>query len=217
MKRRRSRLAFLGVLALALTVTVGLLGGVAEAQKKGKKKKKGAKQVTVSKTAPTTVPAGNVATNQFGVATVPLNVGKKAKGKVVSSNSVTVTTSWSAPAGSLDEVFVARLKAPNGRTVGLASPPFDDAATTAGPITETPNSAASFCVPAVAPPPPPCADPDDTLGPPYAGTVGNNGLAFFGGVPARGTWTLQVLNGDAANAVTLNSVSVRIGLVSKPK
>jgi hypothetical protein len=216
MKRKRS-LAFLGVLALALTVTVGLLGGVAEAQKKGKKKK-GAKQVTVSKTAPTTVPAGNVATNQFGVATVPLNVGKKAKGKVVSSNSVTVTTSWSAPAGSLDEVFVARLKAPNGRTVALASPPFDDAATAAGPITETPNSAAFFCIPdPVAPPPPPCPDPDDTLGPPYAGTVGNLGLAFFGGVPARGTWTLQVINGDPANAVTLNSASVRIGLVPKPK
>jgi hypothetical protein len=217
MKRRRSRLAFLGVLALALTVTVGLMGGIAEAQKKGKKKKKKGGQVTVSKTAPTTIPAANPVTFQDGVATVPLAVGKKAKGKVVGWDSVTVTTTWSVPAADTLDNLGARLKAPNGRTVALNTPPFDELATAAGPITETPNSGAFFCVPSAVPPPPPCTDPDDTLGPPYVGTVGNLGLAFFGGVPARGTWTLQLLNNNTVNPGTLNSVSLRMKLKTAPR
>jgi hypothetical protein len=201
---------------VVLSLTIGL-AGVADAQKKGKKKK-GAKSVTVSKAAPTAVgPANFTTANSLGVASVPLSVGKKAKGKVVGWDSVTVTTSWSAPAPDvLDNVF-ARLKAPNGRTVGLAAPPIDDTVTAAGPVTETPNSPFDFCLPSATPPPPPCADPDDTVGPPYAGTVGNTGLAFFGGVPARGTWQLQILNSSDTSGATLNSVSVRMTLKTAPR
>jgi hypothetical protein len=206
----------IGVLALALSVTVGLMSDSAVgAKKKGKKKKSG--KVTVTKTAPTSIPAASVATSQFGVATVPLTVGKKAKGKVVGWDSVVVTTAWSAAAPDVIDDLFARLKAPNGRTVGLNSPPFDSTVTAAGPITETPNSNTGFCVPdPVTPPPPPCPDPDNTLGPPYAGTIGNTGLAFFGGVPAKGTWQLQVLNTNTTTGGTLNSVTVSMTLKTAP-
>ena len=53
MQKKRSRLALTGMLALALSVTVGLLVGPAEAAKK--KGKKGG-TVSVSRTAPTAIP-----------------------------------------------------------------------------------------------------------------------------------------------------------------
>jgi hypothetical protein len=210
----RSRFALIGVLVLAICVAASLLAGPAEAKKK---KKKSANSITVSKTTPTVVPPGDAVANHFGFASAPLTVGKKAKGKVVGWDSVTVTTSWSATAPDvLDNVF-ARVKAPNGRTVGLAAPPVDDTATAAGPTTETPNSNIGFCVPdPTTPPPPPCADPDDTLGPPYAGTIGNTALAFFGGIPAKGTWTVEVLNNNTTSPATLNSVSITLTLKTAP-
>jgi hypothetical protein len=187
MKRRRLRLALLGVMALVICVTVGL-----------------------------TATAADAVGNHFGVATVPLTVGKKAKGKVVGWDSLIVTTSWSAPVPDvLDDVF-ARVKAPNGRTVGLAAPPIDSTVTAAGPTTETPNSPFGFCVPSSTPPPPPCADPDNTLGPPYAGTIGNTALAFFGGVPAKGTWQVQILNTNTTSGATLNSVTLSMSLKTAP-
>jgi hypothetical protein len=214
MRQRRFRLAVVGV--LALTVTVGLLsGGAADA----KKKKKGKSAVTVTKSAPTVVPpAAPGPEGAAGVAQVPLRVGKKAKGKVVGWDSLTVTTSWSSAVdGALNSVF-GEVIAPNGRTVGLVSPPFDDGADymSAGPITETPNSPVGFCANAPGtPPPPPCSDPDNTLTRPYSGTVGNVALAFFGGNRAKGTWIVEVKN-FGKDAVTLNSVSLHMTLKKNP-
>jgi hypothetical protein len=87
--------------------------------------------------------------------------------------------------------------------------------TTSGPLTETPNSVTALCVPDP-PAQPPCTDPDATLGPPYAGTIGNEGLLNFSGSAATGTWFLKVFN-SGADPVTLNSANVTGGLITKPQ
>ena len=217
MKSKRSRLALMGVLALALSVTVGLVSGsVADA----KKKKSG--KVTVSKTTPTSIPSAAGPNSPDSSTTVPLTVGKKAKGKVVGFDSVSVTTNWTGSDDqALGSVF-SELIAPNGRKVGLQAPVWNFAGAgnqTSGPTTETPDSSVNACFPTT---PRPCPggafnDPDATLGPPYAGTIGTTGLANFGGVPAKGTWQLRVFNGSTTRTATLNSVSITITLISAPR
>src|SRR5262245_57246067 len=121
MNSRRSRLALMGALALVLSVTVGLVSGsVADAKKK--KKKSGANSVTVSQATPTAIPAGIApsvsSAGKLGFASVPLTVGKKAKGKVVGWDSATLTTTFTGSSPTaLTNVFM-ELSAPNGRTVG---------------------------------------------------------------------------------------------------
>jgi hypothetical protein len=217
MKRRRSRLTLLGVLALAVCVTVGLAGGADAAKKKGKKK--GVKQITVSKTTPTDIPpAPN--DDQDSLTSIPLTVGKKAKGKVVSGNSVKATVTVSDPNftgtdGDTGHVGLV-VQSPSGRQVFL-SQPDDHNIGTLGPITFSPDAATFACVPDTPPPPPPCSNPEATLGPPYAGTVGEYDLAIFTGVTARGTWNFRVFNDDPTQGVVINSVSLNIGLQSVPK
>jgi hypothetical protein len=217
MRNKRSRLALAGVLALAVSVTVGLLSGsVADAKKKSKK----AGSVSVSNTTAHSIPAATTGPSRWGFVDIPLTVGKKAKGKVVALESVTVTTTWSSTtSGDINSVF-ARLIGPNGRIVGLSAPPFDGAPnyTAAGPVTETANSPNRFCFGSAAPPPPPCADPNQTLAPPYAGTVGNSGLLAFAGGQAKGTWTVRVLNSSTtATTAKLNSVTLTVPLANKPQ
>src|SRR3954454_4992864 len=120
MKSKRSRLALLGLLALVLSVTVGLVSGsVADAKKK---KKKSANFVTVSKTTPTTIPGMPAPTGNETLTTIPLMVGKKAKGKAVSFDSVDVTTTFSAPDNSTLDDLAAEISSPNGRTTFLNAP-----------------------------------------------------------------------------------------------
>ena len=239
MKNKRSRLTRVGVLAVALSVTVGLVSGsVAEA-----KKKKGPSSITVAQTAPTTIPPGIAATatsaGKLGFAQVPLTVGKKAKGKVVGWDSVTLTTTFTGSTPlALSNIFM-EVTAPNGRTVGndyettLINPVSDNDGglingnLVSGPLTETPDSPFRVCranYPPFSPgnpPQPPCSNPESTVGPPYAGVVGSNGLAFFNCVPARGTWLIKLfngspLNGNPAAAGTLNSVSLSMTLKKNP-
>lgn len=218
MKTGRSRIAFFGVLALAVCVAVGLTAGAAEGKKK---KKKSANSVTVSKTASTPIPAGDGVNQIDGVASVPLTVGRKAKGKVVAFDSVSVTYGASGPAGTLDALGF-KLIAPNGRTIFLDNPendvgPGDD--TTFGPLTETPNSPVFFCRPNPSPPPGGCPifDPDNSLGPPFAGTAGNGTLAHLGGGPARGTWTFKALNASTGPSYVLGPVSLNLSLITNPR
>jgi hypothetical protein len=213
MKSKRSRLALAGVLALAVSITVGLVPAADAA------KKKGSNSFTVQKTTATVVPA---ATGPgFAVAKIAIGtVGKKAaKGKVISLNGVTVTTTMSGSAGFADDTFAVVI-GPSGRNAGLVNPvpnqTTGNTETTSGPLTETPNSAVSPCVPTASPPPPPCADPDATLGPPYNGTVGNQGLLNFNGSNPKGTWYVKVFNGNPT-PVTLNSAKVTGGLITKPQ
>jgi hypothetical protein len=215
MKNRRSRLALMGALTLALALTVGLVSGsAADAKKKNKR------SFTVTRTAPAVVP-GAPGPGE-AVLKIPIgDVGKKVgKGKVVSLNGVNVTTTFSGSAGFADNVS-AMLQAPSGRQAGLINPvpnrtgPGNNE-TVSGPLTETPNSTVAVCVPDNNPPPPPCTDPDNTLGPPYAGFVGNESLLNFSGGSVVGTWILKVTNSGAA-PVAVNSVSVTGGLMTKPR
>lgn len=242
MKSKRSRLALMGALALVLSVTVGLVSGsVADA----KKKKGGGKGGSVSVSGgPATIPLATdpsppppetaTTPGQVGFASIPLTVGKKAKNKVVSldSLSVTYTLTGSAPTadngGTPGSLFNTSLSitAPNGRTVGLNPPAFfDPNATTEGPITETPDSPFFPCITSVTGPLPSttiCSndvqqDPEGVLTPPtYAGTQGNTSLALFGGVPAKGTWTVKARNSGTIAASTLQSITLNIGLVPAP-
>lgn len=216
---KRSRLALAGVLALALGVTLGLVSGsVADAKKKKHKK---SNSVTISKSTSTPIPAGDGVNQIAGVASVPLTVGKKAKGKVVGFGSTSVTFGASGEAGQLDALDL-KLIAPNGRTVFLDNPeelvgPGND--TSFGPLTETPDSPVFFCRPDPSPPPAGCpnGDPDNSLGPPFAGTAGEDQLALFNGGPAKGTWTLRVLNFSTLSTFVLSPVTLHISLITAPK
>ena len=214
MKSNRTRITVMGVLALAICVTVGLVsGGAADA----KTKKKGKRSFTVTKATPTAIPGapGPGVT----VAKIPIGtVGKKiAKGKVVSLNGVTVTSVFSGPAGFASGVDEVDLIGPSGREALVRNPIGNgsNTETFSGPLTETPNSSVNVCVPDTPAPPPPCADPDSTLGPPYIGTVGNESLLNFSGSGAVGTWYVKVFVGGP-DAVTLNSIKVTAGLITKP-
>jgi len=238
MKSRRSRLALLGVLALAISVTVGLVSGsVADAKKKGKGKSTGSVTIVAPPTVvpPSTPPpplTPDTVTNR-SVVSVPLNVGKKAKGKVVSLDSVAISfqitgsprANANAPGdtpAAASEIGIS-LIAPNGRTVGGLNPARgDENATTIGPVTVTPDSPFGVCsthetgtngdttICDV-------NDPNDVVRPPsYTGTVGDSALALLGGVPARGMWTAQFRNFSHVTAATVASFSAVIGLQAAP-
>jgi hypothetical protein len=216
MKSKRSRFALLGVLALALSVTVGLVSGsVADA----KKKKKSKRSFTITKTAPTVIPGAPGPA--VAVVKVPIGtLGKKiAKGKVVSLNGVNVTTTFTGSAGFASNIGEVDLIGPSGRQAFLTNPIGDgsNSETVSGPLTETPNSTAGVCVPDTPPPPPPCADPDNFLGPPYAGTIGNESLLNFSGSAAKGTWFIKVIRGAGTDPITLGAVKVTGGLIAKPR
>jgi hypothetical protein len=219
MKRKRTRLALMGVSALAICLTVGLTSGVADAKKKGKRG--GGRTFTVAKTAPTVVPGAPSPTG-VTVATIPIGVvgGKATKGKVISLNGVNVTTSFAGSPGFVSgpgSDVEAELIGPSGRNTDLVNPVPNgsDTETSSGPLTETPNSAASVCVPSATPPPPPCPDPDDNVLPPYSGTIGNEGLLNFSGSGPRGTWFIKVFNGDLS-PITVGAVTVTGGLILRP-
>jgi hypothetical protein len=215
MKGRRSRLALMGVLTLALALTVGLVSGsVADA-----KKKKGGKSFTVSSAAPFVVPGApgpGSAVVKMPIGTVG---GKATKGKVISGNSVSVTSLFSGTAGFADNV-TAFLMGPSGRSAFLFNPVPNNQGggnneTVSGPLTETLNSPFDICIPDTPAPPPPCVDPDAVVLPPYSGTIGNSDLIQFILSNPRGTWFLKVFNGGA-DPVTVNSVQVTGGLILKP-
>jgi hypothetical protein len=193
---------------------LGLLGGALFGGTAVAKKKKGGGTVTATAGAAVVPPAVIGPPDRFGVAAIPLTVGKKAKGKVVSYEGVRVT--YQLTAGSnlfLNDIFM-RLTAPNGRTVFVEKPQVPVGITTVGPLTLTPNSSVQMCpaLPITA-----CADPDDTLAAPFAGTAQSSGLEYFRGLPAKGTWTLKVLMFDDQGPVTVNSVKLEVPVVSKPK
>ena len=187
MKGKRSRLALLGILALALAVTVGTTAGVAEA-KKGKKK--GGKGGHVTVTAPAT-PLPPAIGGIGSLTDIPLRVGKKAKGKVVATGSVEVTATFTGLKGFADGIEV-ELVDPDDLSVDLDFP-FDDETTLVGPLTWTPHSHFFLC-PSLAVIPAPCANPKFNIIRPYIGRVGLNELALYYGLPARGVWHLLVVN-----------------------
>ena len=204
MNGKRSRLALAGVLALALSVTVGLVPlGAAEAADdrasaaKKKKKKKG-KTITVT-AGPTPIVQGTP--QAWGLTQIPLRIGKAGKGKVVSPNSVAITFTASTPApGGLDDQIYF-LSDPNGLTVPLGAP-GSQGTSFLGPITFTPDSPNQLCLM------PPCPNPLQNVGPPgFVGEVGVHELALFTFRQVRGVWVLTVLDtgGPQGSSATIDA------------
>jgi hypothetical protein len=204
MTRKRSRLVVFGVLAVVLSVTVGLVsGGVADAKKK---KKKSANLVTVSNTTPRAIPDRPAGANtQWGRLDTPLTVGKKFKGKTVGALELTFqTTGDSTNSGGQLEIDIT---APNGYR--LPGDWWDNSigGQSIGPLTITPNSPVRTCDD----PSPPCAqDPFQTLDRPFAGTVGDNTFQWFRGLPMKGTWTVTALDEVTGQTSVLNQASLKL-------
>jgi hypothetical protein len=221
MKNKRSRLALLGVLALAISLTVGLTAGVAEAQKKGKKGRKAKPVKVVDPATHILPPAVEIGDGErvASQAIVTLNTPNKAtKGKAISPDSVTATYNISgvppAPPAFGGPGFVGINLQHRGREVGLPTP-FDGGTTLIGTVTASPNSNVAFCVPDAAPPPPPCTDPAFSCQRPYACTVQANQLTVFGLTKAKGPFIFRLLN-FGQSAVTISRLSVTATLKIVP-
>jgi len=205
MKTKGSRLAFVFFLALALSVTGGLVsGGVASAKKN--KGKKGSNIATVGKTVNAPIPdtpPGPIA--YYGRLDTTLHVGKRFKGRKVSNLEVTFQTTGDSADAAVD--LGIKLVAPNNRSIGLEpdNGVFADGQSV-GPLTLTRNSNVGLCNSAT----PPCTAPFPTLDRPFAGTAGDSQLATFNGAPMMGDWRLIVEDLENTHTSVLNSFELRI-------
>ena len=232
MRNKRSRAALAGVLSLVFSVTAGLMiGGVADAAKKGKKKAPKSKTISATGT-PGAVPngptSGLVNPVPFkGTATV----GGKGKGKVIGDIDVTLSASALAATGSLNALadLTVRITAPNGATTGVV---FGGAGTgsVGGSLVsnltlsdQTPVLTCGAGSPAPAPPPPPpppCGDPDAILNAPYTGTAQPSGLLnVLNESPAKGTYTLTAFDNGGVGfgdngTTTITGWSIKVKAVS---
>jgi hypothetical protein len=202
MRSKRSRFALIGMLVLALSVTVGLVSGsVADAKKK---KKKNANVVTVSNNTPRAVPDRPAGPNtQFGRLDTNLTVGKKFKGRSVGSLELTFQTTGDSPNSANDLEF--DIIAPNGYRLPWNWTDNSFSGQNIGPLTITPNSPFRTCTD-----PNPCSNPFSTLHEPYAGTVGDNTFQWFRGLPMKGTWQVVFFDDASGKNYVVNSVRLKI-------
>jgi hypothetical protein len=185
---------------LALSVTVGLSAGAAQAKKK---KGKTGGTVNIAKTVSAPIPNAGVGT--FGVLASTIDVGgKKFKGTKIRDVNVTVQTLGTTGATPADNLL-ARLTAPNGATTQLF---FGLTGVSIGPLTLDDESVNYLFTGASA--------PDSTaLVAPYQGTAQPGCLSAAlspcvfsvmdnGGV--TGAWTLRVYDtgtaGETSNLVS---------------
>jgi hypothetical protein len=203
--------ALAGVAVAALAMLA--FAGPAAAKKKGGK---GNTVSAVNRTATQLQPAvasTPAVTGRASVVSIPLRIGKKAKGNVVGPQGISVTYTLSGSAvGSLPPITVG-LVAPNGRVVGLENP-AGDPDTTVGPLTQTPNTITRACTTDPTPPAnPPCFDPDATVNAPYSSApIANLGLDRFSGLRARGSWAIRAYNSSSTTTAVLSAPSIRISL-----
>ena len=201
MRSKRTRLALTGVLALVLSVTVGLASGsVADA----KKKKKSANVVTVSNNTPRAIPDKAAGPDTLdGRLDTNLTVGKKFKGKSVGTLELTFQTTGDSPNASNDVEF--DIIAPNGYRL-----PWNwtdnnfTGSQNIGPVTITPNSPLRTCSATF------CENPFQQVHAPYVGTVGDNTFQWFRGLPMKGTWKVVFLDDTSGKNNVLNSVRLKI-------
>jgi hypothetical protein len=201
------RLSVVAVFACAVVLVVGLSAGVAAA----KKKKKNSAAV-VTKTLNTPIPdraAGTPTTNPpYGKVAVPLEIGKKFKGKTVGAVQLTYQTTGVTPDAAFDLMF--RLTAPSGLTLEIQGNGFSGQSV--GPVTFISDTPVQTCWtfpgdPVVVPP---CSDPDQTLAPPYQGVARDFDLPLFEGLKMRGTWTLTAFDTFNSETSVLNMVSLKV-------
>jgi hypothetical protein len=202
-------MALFGVLALALSATVGLTAGAVEAKKK--KVKTFSEQVSPNAAIPDDV------VNAPSVPVVStIKVGKKYKKQKVGDVNVTGLSTTGSGAGAANDLF-AELTGPAGRTVLLFADVGDQSL---GPWTMDDDTKTSICESST----PPCENPNATLNRPFAGTsnllhnnndVSTDGIAGplsdFDGTRMRGTWTLTIWDeAGAGTTSTLNSWGLQI-------
>ena len=200
--------AVLVALALALTAVAGMSVGADAAKKKKGKSTVFSQQLTANAPIPDRVGAA-VSVPVRSTITVP----KRFKGLNVADVNVTgIQTTGSGGTAAND--LTAKITAPNGRTVIL----FNAKGTVSlGPWTLDDDTPTSICD-QNAPPPVTCANPQQQLYRPFAGTsnlAANNGpswipLATLNGVPMRGTWTFTIFDGTPVDTSVLNSWGLRI-------
>jgi subtilisin-like proprotein convertase family protein len=201
MKSRRPRLALIGVLALAFTVTGGF--GAAEA---AKKKKSSNKAVTLTSNVAQAIPDRSaVAGSPFGQLYSTITAGKKLKGKEVAD--VDVAFSAVGPADNLDDLDVM-VQAPNGALVLLAADNDGPAGTTSYGTGNCATGASVFTDETaffLANGAPPQADPF-ALTAPWVGRMQPEGfpLSIMDGGKAKGTWRLIVFDDANGDAYTLS-------------
>jgi hypothetical protein len=205
-ENNRTRLALVGALALALSVTVGLMAtDVASA----KKKSKAGGTADITKQVNQGIPDGTSTTNGVLTSTVAVG-GKKFKGTRIRDVNVTLQTTGTAQqsAGQL----AARLTAPNGATTGLIQNNLFGQSV--GPLTlddESPNALGrqnSF-------------EPTQ-LAAPYAGTAQPDCFVIPGTCtfwpmdngPASGTWTLRMYDTGGTPPATSVLNSWRLTVVA---
>lgn len=234
MRNKRSRAALAGVLTLAFSVTAGLMiGGVADAAKKGK----GGPKVSKPKTVSATGAAGAVPNGPTSGLVNPIpfkgtaTIGGKAKGKVINDIDVTLSVSGIAAAGSLNALadLTVRITAPNGATTtvlngGAGTNRVGGSFVSGLTLSDqTPVLTCGAGSPAAAPPPPPpppCGDPDAILLAPYSGTAAPPGLLqLLNESPAKGTYTLTAFDNAGAGAgdsgtATITGWSIKVKAVS---
>jgi hypothetical protein len=208
MQSKRIHLTRAGVLALALTVTIGLT--LADGASAKKKKAGGTADITKQVNQP--VPDATATTNGLLASTIAVG-GKKFKGTVIRDVNVTFQTTGSGATSA--EQLAARVTAPNGMTTWLI---FEDlSGQSVGPLTlddESPNVLGGTVQ----------RDPT-TLVSPYAGSAQPNCFDLFGvctfwpmdNGPASGNWTLRVYDTDNTPVMTsvLNSWRLRV-VAGKP-
>jgi hypothetical protein len=212
MRSKRSRIALMGVLALALSVTVGVVTGAEAAKKKKSNKASFSQTKTVNVAIPDDVAVG---------ASVPvrtnITLGKKFKGKVVTDVNAIVQTTGNIAGAAAD--LNAKLSAPNGRTVIMFESVGD---ISLGPWKLDDDTRTQICDQVV---PPACTDPDATLNRPFAGTSNLNDddddvrpLSTLNGVGMKGNWTLTIYDGaDVGQTSTLNKFGLEIKGIKAPK
>jgi subtilisin-like proprotein convertase family protein len=205
--RRHSRVAILGAVALAMSVTVGLSMGAAEAKKKG-----GNKARTFQNGQQLLIPDDPQGASFPGQLDATIKVGKAMKGKEVADADVSVRITH--PDTSDLDIF---LIAPNGGTVGLANDNGGQAGNTSygsgsadckGAATTFSDETFNFLSNAAL-----VNEPGEVLSP-WAATVEPQGLPaplnIVDGSKARGTWTLRILDDTNGDVGTLNCWKVRI-------
>ena len=215
--KKRTRLALVGVLALAVSVVAGLsLSGSAAAKKKSKAG--GTVDITmpVNQQVPdAVVTSPTTQTNGVLISTITVG-GKKFKGTKVRDANVTVQGNGNAATGSgAASDLTIRLTAPNGATTWLVGNQFFGQSF--GPTTFDDES-----INTIGGGPPPAPDPT-TLVSPYVGTAqphcfsaqGGCTLSAMDGGPVTGVWTLRVIdNGTPPPTLTTILNSWRLQVVA---
>jgi hypothetical protein len=158
---------------------------------------------------------GAGATDKWGQLSSTIDIPVTGKAKFVTDVNLTVQTTGSA-AGAAEQL-IARLIAPNGRSVQLFANLIGPIATpiqSIGPFKMDDDTATTVCPSA----PPSCVDPDSTLEPPFSGTAQPPAafLSAFNWAPMKGTWTLKLFDDANLLTSTLNSWTLEVSGRSYP-